>query len=96
MFLSGMGISLLGTFLLHQMLYTRYWASLMVRWIDCLAINLQLSTGLLCYGQCWKYVPVVALCALMTAASMVLLSMETMIRWRTPPVNDGVKIGSER
>lgn len=91
-----MGVSMLGTFLLHQMLYLQYWASLLVRWVDCLAINLQLGTGLLCYGQCWRMWPIVALSAVLTGCSCVLLSLETRLRWRTPPVNDGVNIGSER
>ena len=91
-----MVVSMSGTFLLHQMLYLRYWASLTVRWIDCLAINLQLATGLLCYGQCWRMWPIVSLCALMTGVSGVLLSLETRMRWRKPPRNDGVKFGSER
>ena len=95
-FLGGMGISLLGTFLIHQMLYLRYWVSLLVRFTDCIAINLQLATGLLGYGQSWKIWPIVALSVSMATASLVLLSLETRIRWISPPANDGVKCGSER
>ena len=92
----GAGISTLGTFLIHQFLYFTYWVSLLVRFTDCLSINIQLATGLLCYGQCWRMWPIVALSAAMTSLSCVLLGLETRNRWCTPPVNDGVNIGSER
>ncbi len=91
-----MGLSLLGTFLIHQFLYFTYWVSLLVRFVDCSAINIQLATGLLCFGQCWKHKPIVALCGLFATTSCVFLALETRLRWTKPPVNDGVRIGSER
>ena len=87
---------MLGTFLIHQFLYFTYWISLLVRFVDCLAINIQLATGLLCYGQSWKMWPVLSLSAIMTSTSCTLLSLETRLRWTKPPLNDGVKVGSKR
>ena len=96
LFLSGMGISMLGTFLIHQFLYRQYWMSLFVRWMDCLAINIQLATGLLGYGQSWKMWPVNTLSVTLACLSCILLTLETRLRWITPPSNNGVKCGSER
>ncbi len=96
LYVIGKGCSLLGTFMIHMFLYRRYAVSLLVRYFDCLSINLQLFTGLLCFGESWRSAPI-SLCSLgFLVSSCVFLTLETIKRWNRVPSNDGIKFDAHR